>query len=113
MFSQADVILSTGGGIWSGGFGQGWGVWSEGGGCLVRGGQSFFRGVSHCSEGVLHFRDPPMRSMHGRYASYWNAFLLVESLETVISQLESRNPRLVTLLIDFMNNRLSEKKQQG
>ena len=62
MFLQVSVILSTGGGVrgYSGGC-----AW------LLPG------GVRGCSGGRAWDirRDTEIRSMSGRYASYWNAFL--------------------------------------
>ena len=41
----------------------------------VRGGGHAWQGA--CKEGGVRGRYYEMRSMSGRYASYWNAFLLV------------------------------------
>ena len=70
IFSEACVILSTGGG----GSGPGGG---EGGGLVPR-------GVSKFSGGSPIFRGggvaTGIRSTFGRYASYWNAFLYIMHL---------------------------------
>ena len=62
IFSQASVILSTGGG-----------AYSQGG--LLPGGVCSQRGS--CSWGGAWWRPPRDGYCCGRYASYWNAFLLV------------------------------------
>ena len=84
-----------GGGVWSGGVSAVRGVWSGGvsglGGCLLWGGCLVLGGV--WSGGVAGARGFALRGMclvdtprdgHccGRYASYWNAFLLVLELLT-------------------------------
>ena len=69
MFLQVSVILSTGGGVR--GCSGGVRAWLLGGRAWQRGGHAW-RG------GVRGMHPPPRygRSLRGRYASYWNAFLL-------------------------------------
>ena len=85
--SQASVILSTGGGVHGGGM-HGGGVHGggmHGGGVHgrgVHGGGCAWQGVvcdMHASPGRYYCYG--IRSMSGRYASYWNAFLLMEIVQ--------------------------------
>ena len=92
MFLQVFVCQQEGGGV------RGcWGhAWLLGGVCVVAGGHVWLLGVCGCqggmrgkgghawqrgvrSEGGMRGirRDTEIRSMSGRYASYWNAFLLM------------------------------------
>ena len=68
MHSERGACVVKGGHAWQRG-----GVHGEGGACVVKGGMRGERGEA-CVVCM-----PPMRygrSMRGRYASYWNAFLL-------------------------------------
>ena len=108
IYPQASVILSTGGVcMLAGGRGHAWlrggmsGCW----GCawllegmLVAGGCVWLLGVRGCGGGGMHgcwgacmvAREVCMgydeiRSMGGRYASYWNAFLCEECVQSCLS----------------------------
>ena len=95
-----------------------WGVWNFLGGWNFQGGVWNFRGVSNFSGGLQIFfffffnffspqknssgmhqaPPPPRRSMRGRYASYWNAFLLKDYecsllMEYCTRQLSSEWPK--------------------
>ena len=61
------VYVVAGGHAWQKG-----GVHGEGGTCMAKGGHTWQRGGVH---GIR--RDMEIRSMSGRYASYWNVFLLI------------------------------------
>ena len=73
IFSQACVILSTGGGgvvVWLGRFSKFWGFSKFSGGV-----SPIFGGSTNFRLGVSNFPGGGIRSTFGRYASYWNAFL--------------------------------------
>ena len=80
MFLQASVILSTGGDLVQGGVSNFSGGLQFFGGSPIFGvGPPIFRGGSPIFRGVLQFfggGGSPIWLMSGRYASYWNAFLL-------------------------------------
>ena len=96
IFSQASVILSTGGHAWllggvhgcgracvvaGGGMHGCWGVYVVAGGCVAYRECAWLWGMRGCrvacvvAGGGVCVGHDDIRSMSGRYASYWNAFL--------------------------------------
>ena len=94
MFLQASVILLTRRGgpggclFWGVSAPRGVGGWSRGRGCLLPGGVWRQGGAwsgrgGVCSGGCL-VETPRDGHCCGRYASYWNAFLFLVNLQTIV-----------------------------
>ena len=88
-FLHLSVILCTGGGVWSEG-----GVWSKG--LLVQGtagpgGEVWSQGGPGPGGVGVPGGDPLDGYCCGRYASYWNTFLLIIRLTLILAQTLSVN----------------------
>ena len=87
---HAGGMHGKGGHVWQRGCvpGEGGGMCGKGGACMVKGGMHGKRGACVVKGGCawrkwghVWYAPPPMRygrSLRGRYASYWNAFLFTE-----------------------------------
>ena len=100
--AQGACVVALGGHAW---LLRGGHVWLLGGACVVapRGGAWFFRGGMR---GFFH----EIRSMSGRYASYWNAFLFVTNFDTGSVHIATRYTWSTNIEVPFLAEYLDKRK---